>query len=185
MAVISPPDKLLSLEEWNELPEEESRRYELAEGVVQVNPKPVPRHQLAVSDLRYQMRNQLPAGFQVIPDVEVVIFGAWPPTVRAPDLAVVSIDAVRANPARFPAADVLLAVEVLSPGSVRTDRVTKFAEYADAGIPHYWLLDLEEPVTLTAYRLADGTYQQTGESSGTLRSGQPFPLSIDVPALLP
>jgi Uma2 family endonuclease len=185
MTVIGPPDKLLSLEEWNELPEDNSRCYELAEGVVQMNPRPMPRHQLALSRLGNQLRNQLTTDYEVVPDVEVVVFGAWPPTVRAPDLVVVYSDAVRTNTARFSAADVLLAVDVLSPGSVRTDRITKFAEYADAGIQHYWLVDLGASPTLTAYRLAGGAYQQVAEGSERLRLGSPFPLSVDVPALLP
>jgi Uma2 family endonuclease len=185
MTVISPPDKLLSLEEWNELPEDKSRHYELAEGVVQMNPRPVPRHQVALSSLGYQLRNQLPPDCEAVPDVEVVVFGAWPPTVRAPDLVVVSTEVVRSNPARFPAADVPLAVEVLSPGSVRTDRITKFTEYADAGIQHYWILDLEEPAALTAYRLATGGYRQVVHGTSTVSPGEPFPLSIDVIALLP
>lgn len=34
-----------------------------------------------------------------------------------------------------------LVIEVVSPGSVRTDRVTKFAEYEQAGVKEYWLID--------------------------------------------
>ncbi|MGQ0813080.1 MAG: Uma2 family endonuclease [Gemmatimonadota bacterium] len=34
-----------------------------------------------------------------------------------------------------------LIVEVLSPGSVRNDKVTKPARYADFGVPEYWVLD--------------------------------------------
>jgi Uma2 family endonuclease len=184
MIAISPPDKLLSLDEWNELPEDNSRHYELAEGVVQINPRPLSRHQLAMLKLGTQLGNQVPGDYEVVPDVEVVVFAAWPPTVRAPDLAVVSTDVVRTNPARFQALDVLLAVEVLSPGSVRTDRVTKFAEYADAGIRHYWLLDLEAPA-LSAYRLSTGTYELLAEGRETVRLDASFPLAIDVPALIP
>lgn len=34
-----------------------------------------------------------------------------------------------------------LVVEVISPDSVRRDRVAKLAEYAAAGIPEYWIFD--------------------------------------------
>ncbi|MGH3902748.1 MAG: Uma2 family endonuclease [Pseudonocardiaceae bacterium] len=64
-----------------------------------------------------------------------------------------------ANPCRLEAADVLAAVEIISPGTGTTHRVTKRYEYADAGIPHYWLVDLDEPVTLTAYTLVDRNYE--------------------------
>uniref|UniRef100_UPI000A61DBCC Uma2 family endonuclease n=1 Tax=Nocardia anaemiae TaxID=263910 RepID=UPI000A61DBCC len=48
----------------------------------------------------------------------------------------------------------------------RTDRVTKLFEYAEVGIEHYWLIDLDDPVSLTAYRLIDGDYELVGEKSG-------------------
>jgi Uma2 family endonuclease len=35
-----------------------------------------------------------------------------------------------------------VVVEVVSPGSRKTDRLDKMAEYADAGIPFYWLARL-------------------------------------------
>jgi Uma2 family endonuclease len=44
---------------------------------------------------------------------------------------------------------VFLAIEALSPKTARTDREVKFFEYADAGIEHYWIVDTEEPKTLT------------------------------------
>ncbi len=37
----------------------------------------------------------------------------------------------------------LVVVEIVAPESRRTDNVIKRAEYADAGVPHYWTIDLE------------------------------------------
>jgi hypothetical protein len=34
-----------------------------------------------------------------------------------------------------------LVVEIISPGSVSTDRVTKFGEYERAGVREYWIID--------------------------------------------
>ena len=62
------------------------------------------------------------------------MFAEFPVTVRVPDLIVVLTAATQANPARYPADAVQLAVEIVSPGTVRTDKITKFAEYADVGI---------------------------------------------------
>ena len=36
-----------------------------------------------------------------------------------------------------------MIVEVVSPGSRKADQLDKMAEYADAGIPFYWLVWLE------------------------------------------
>jgi len=46
------------------------------------------------------------------------------------------------------AGDVLVVVEIVSAGSRRLDHVVKRGEYADAGIGHYWIIDLDGPVTL-------------------------------------
>jgi Uma2 family endonuclease len=120
-----------------------------------------------------------------LPDVEVVLFGGFPTTVRVPDLAVVPRAEAKDNPARYRAEDVLLAVEVISPGSRRTDRVTKLNEYAEAGIENYWIVDLERPVTLTAFELVGQEYKLITETSGTLSITSPAPLSVDVQVLVP
>jgi len=37
----------------------------------------------------------------------------------------------------------LLAVEVISPSSIRTDRVTKREYYLDVGVPDYFIIDVD------------------------------------------
>ncbi|WP_318531875.1 Uma2 family endonuclease [Amycolatopsis eburnea] len=78
----------------------------------------------------------------------------------------------------------LHAVEVLSEGTRRTDQVTKFSEYAEAGIEHYWIVDLDSPVSLITYRLIDGDYENFGEFSGVAELDfAGTPLTIDLDAL--
>lgn len=179
------PDHLLSLAEWDALPEDNSRRYELAEGIMQVSPRPVSDHQWAVSSLIHEVRGQLPADRGVLSDTEVVLFSGFPPTVRAPDLLVVPTAVARTNPARYQAEDVSLAVEVISPGSRRTDRVLKLNEYAEAGIENYWIVDLDSPATITVFELVDREYKRVTETSTTLSVTAPVPLTVDVRSLLP
>jgi len=52
-----------------------------------------------------------------------------------------------------------LVVEIVSPESSRRDRVEKLAEYEEAGVPEYWLLD-PRPRRRTAdfFHLRDGRY---------------------------
>ncbi|GAB2592453.1 hypothetical protein Aab01nite_37580 [Paractinoplanes abujensis] len=45
-------------------------------------------------------------------------------------------------------ADLLLVVEIVSPGSEAMDEVTKRREYATAGIPQYWVVDRDDAQTL-------------------------------------
>jgi len=62
------------------------------------------------------------------------------------------------------ASEVLIVVEIVSPGSVRMDNKTKRHEYADAGIPHYWILDVDKPVSLIDCHLAGEFGYQDGGS---------------------
>jgi Uma2 family endonuclease len=180
------PDHLLSLAEWDALPEDHSRRYELAEGILQVSPRPVSDHQWVVISLGGELMTQLrPAGFGVVSDTEVVLFSGFPPTVRAPDLMVVPTSVAKTNPARYERDEVVAAVEIISPGSRRTDRVTKFSEYVEAGIPNYWIVDLEPPATISVFELVGAEYKLVVETSTTLSVTVPVPLTVDVRALLP
>ncbi|GEM31049.1 hypothetical protein NN3_20560 [Nocardia neocaledoniensis NBRC 108232] len=157
------PDHLLTLADWDDLPENNERKIELAEGVLAVSPRPTSIHQRVIIRLATQLNSQLPAELEALGEVEVVIEETPPPTVRIPDVCVVPAldDAV----VRWDATDVLLAVEILSPGTRRTDRITKFAEYAEAGIEHYWLVDIEAPASITAYRLVADQYKLIADTS--------------------
>lgn len=74
-------------------------------------------------------------------------------------------------------------VEVVSPGSVRTDHVQERSEYADAGIPHHWTVDPAEPVSLPACHRAGGFgYVDDGAVTGTFTAVEPFPVEIDLEA---
>ncbi|MGQ4597118.1 Uma2 family endonuclease [Nocardia sp. R6R-6] len=178
------PDHLLTLEDWTALPEDNSRSYELVEGVLVVSPRPVLRHQFAVWQLAAQLHPQLPGQLCAVTEAEVIIDAALPPTVRVPDVVVIPNKSLEDDLARAQPEDVVLAVEILSDGSRRTDRVTKFFEYADAGIEHYWLVDLDEPASLAAYRLVDGNYELVAEQSGQMGLElAETPITIDIAAL--
>ncbi|MEV0698485.1 Uma2 family endonuclease [Saccharopolyspora sp. NPDC050389] len=180
------PDRLLSLDDWAALPEDDSRSVELVEGTIRVSPRPQLDHQWALGELARQLSAQLPAHLAVLTEVEVAVFEAWPATVRVPDLVVVPVEKVREEPAFYRAADVLLAVEVLAPGSVGVDRVAKFHEYREAGIDGYWIVDLNKPVSIAAYKLLCGYYvPAVTESATTMHFETPVQLTVDPAALLP
>lgn len=177
------PDHLLTLEEFEQLPEDNSRRYELQEGVLHVTPKAASLHQRVVKRLCSVLDEQLSDGWEAIPDVEVVLVQQWPPTLRIPDVVITAADLISQNPTRLHAKDVLLAVEVVSPGSKRTDRVYKRHEYAKAEIPAYWVLELDDPVRLTEGRLLEGAYKTFFQDSGMFYTGYPDELAVDLDAL--
>lgn len=178
---LSWPNHLLTLEEWAALPESEGARLELAEGVLVMSPKPFSWHQHAVVQLARRCNDELPRTVIALADVELVVTER-PPTVRVPDVVVTRTALYETNPPRLAAADVLLAVEVLSDGTRRTDRVLKLAEYAEAAIPRYWIVDLGDPATLLSYVLVDGSYELSGEHTGTAAlevDGHPVTVDLD------
>lgn len=113
---LSWPNHLLTLDEWVALPEAEGARLELAEGVLVTSPKPFPWHQKAAMRLGYRVDEQLPHVLTALTEVEVVV-SEQPLTIRVPDVVVTRTELYDTNPARLAAADVLLAVEVLSDGT--------------------------------------------------------------------
>ena len=91
---------------------------------------------------------------------------------------------VDGNANRLQAADAALVIEVISPGSRRTDQITKRFEYAAAGIPTYWVLDLGDSPELTANRLVGDVYEVDFRGGGEFKTAHHFDLAIDVDALV-
>jgi Uma2 family endonuclease len=173
------PDHLIGLEEWDALPEDGTRRFELAEGVLSVAPRPSPRHQRLVGLLARALDDALPTGWCALSEVEVVVDAGEPPTVRVPDVLVLRTDVVDER-TRVASADVLAVAEVLSPGTRRTDRVTKLAEYAEAGISRYALLDDGPPLALTLFVLEGGRYVREAVYQRTAVVDLGFPVPLDL-----
>ncbi|MGH3929020.1 MAG: Uma2 family endonuclease [Pseudonocardiaceae bacterium] len=143
-ALPEPPGRLLTVDAYVALGEDDRYRPELQEGNLVMSPSPAPDHMIVMGKLFVQLDEQLPPGAQVIPDVDVDLELAprgKPGFVRRPDLVVahrVAVDRVRRNGGILRACDVPVVIEIVSPGSQRIDHVIKRGEYADAGIPHYW-----------------------------------------------
>jgi Uma2 family endonuclease len=184
------PVRLLTIAEYQQLGEIEFGYTELQEGHVLLSPSPVPDHNTAMFELGFQLRGQVPAQFEVIPDMDVDLEldePDQPGFSRQPDLVIADRAGrvrVRAEGGMLRASEVLIAVEIVSPGSKRTDYVIKRGEYADAGIPHYWILDLDEPVSLVDCHLAEGFgYQDAGGVTGTFETTAPFPVRVELDKL--
>jgi Uma2 family endonuclease len=185
-----PAGRLLTVADYLALPETDER-FELQGGSLVMSPSPKPRHQDAMFWLVERIRPQLPQHLRITGAVDVDL--ALAPTdapgfVRAPDVVVATADGterVQREGGILRATDVVLAVEILSPGSARIDRTLKRAEYADAGIPHYWIVDIEHPVSLLACRLAgEFGYADEGVVTGRFSTTAPLPVEIDLAELL-
>jgi Uma2 family endonuclease len=182
---------LYTVAEYMQLGEDENGYTELVEGRLIVSPSPVPDHNFAGFELAVQLKPQLPDELELIQDMDVDLEFApadQPGSVRRPDLIVVDRKArkrVRHEGGLIRASDVAVIVEIVSPGSKRTDYKTKHLEYADAGIPHYWILDTTEPVSLVECHLAgEFGYQDREAVTGEFTTDVPFPVTLRLDQLL-
>lgn len=175
-------NRLYTVEEFEQLPEDNTFRYELQDGVIIVSPRPSNLHMKVLLRLGAQIDSQLPRDLDVLPEVDVDLELATR-LVRVPDLVVLPADLERKGANR--ASDVRLAVEILSPGSIHLDTRIKFGEYDEAGIPNLWLVDPKPPVTVTVYRLYGHGYEESQRAEHSFTVDEPCRLTIDLDALLP
>lgn len=157
-------------------------RYEIVDGALVVSPSTGGDHELAAEETRAAVRAALSTDQIVIGPMGVKIGRSY----LVPDLVVTRRAGLRGAKLLHPA-DVMLAVEIVSPGSATMDRITKPAQYAAAGIPAHWRVETD-PVSLTAYTLPEGA--SVYAELGTWRRGEtahveaPFPVQIEIDRLM-
>jgi Uma2 family endonuclease len=152
--------------------------YELVEGKLKVSPPAPVRHNVVATELAVLLRPVLDRSWLVAAPGAVQLDDR---NLREPDLLVVRRDGVRGDNAD--PADVLLAVEVMSRSSVTDDRLVKPAQYAAAGIPHYWRIEPAVPVLVT-YALAGDAYRETGRHSDEVDLREPVAVRFRLADLL-
>ena len=120
-------------------------RYELIDGELLVTQAPAWPHQIAVGELLlllvpYVDRHDIGVALSAPADVELL-----PDSITQPDVFVakaLSSEVLGAG-AWSGRTELLLTTEVISPSSVRTDRIDKRMHYLKAGVPEYWVVDLD------------------------------------------
>jgi Uma2 family endonuclease len=181
------PLRLYTIAEYLALGETNTGYTELVDGRMLLSPTPGIDHSFALSGLMSQLHDQLPTELLAVHcvDVDLELTAADKPgNSRRPDLVIFRREALGRDLLR--AQDIVVAIEIATPDSRRIDHKLKHLEYADAGIPHYWIVDITEPVSLVACHLAgDFGYQDgeavTGEFTTTT---SPFPVSLRLDRLL-
>lgn len=143
-------------------------------------------HSDAIDLLVTGLRHTAPPELKVKREVTVVIDKRNGPE---PDVTVARSAAVRnRHQTYFQARDVMLAVEVVSPESEARDCDTKPHKYANAGIPHFWRVEMagtdEHPV-VHVFELDKQarTYVPTGTYHDRLKLSAPFDIDIDLTAI--
>lgn len=181
---------LLTVDEYLALGETEPGYTELQEGRLLLAPSPLPAHNVALHRLTAQLDDQVPPGYEVLPDIDIDLELAPPDEPgfsRRPDVIIarcVGVERAEQNGGIIRADEVVLMVEIVSPTSVRMDTKVKHGEYADAGIPHYWILDVDEPPSLVACRLGEGGYENARPAQHRFTTESPFAIDVDLDNLV-
>ncbi len=172
-----PPDGW-TVDDLDALPESH-RRYQLTDGALSVSPSPSSLHQAVAMRLGVRLEDAAPEPYVVTQAVEIR-FGRQ--LTRIPDLLVVRSE----QPERhwFAPAEVIVAIEIESPGSHIEDRATKPALYAQYGIPHYWRIELDPPL-VTTYEVGQGDRYRIVGTGERLTVAEPFEVDLALADVLP
>jgi Uma2 family endonuclease len=141
-------------------------RFEISDGKLEIMTPPSPWHQFTAGRIQRLLERHYPSATGDVP-VPIGDNG------RRPDVVAIlqtEDELLRQRLKRFTADMIAVAVEVISHDpdkwqdkkSVDRDREVKFHEYAEAGIPEYWIVDevADDPTDASTeiYHLRDGRY---------------------------
>jgi Uma2 family endonuclease len=162
-SVLEPTDKLQALvvtpEEYESLPE--NRLLELVDGVVHVMTPLTRRHQRIILRLIQALERLCPPELVAVNDQELRMNDDLR---RVPDIMVIKAEADGLDRYWFAPADVLIAVEVVSPHTETVDRLHKPAEYAAAGVQYCWRIEPRPALEVHTFQLSPhGAYAFTGK----------------------
>ena len=160
-----------TLEDYRNLPESETKRYELLGGEIVMAPAPVPYHQMVSINIvrwldSYARRSRL--GVVLYSPIDVILSEE---DVVQPDILFISNEhrGIIQEDRIHGAPD--LVIEILSPATAGRDRSFKRTLYARSGVQEYWLVDPDSK-SIEVLTLGPQGYQQAGryEKNQRLRS---------------
>ncbi|MDP9799101.1 Uma2 family endonuclease [Catenuloplanes nepalensis] len=173
----------LTVDDLERFPEDGVRR-ELIDGLLLVCPAPSRAHQKIASYLERTLEETCPEHLEVVQGVEIRL---GPRRTFIPDVLVITADAAQHRSRMYEPHEIALAVEIVSPTSMAIDRVLKPNLYAEAGIPHYWRIEIEDGKILILTHALDlvGSYRETGRHADQLKIDEPWSIDIPVSRLMP
>ena len=144
--------RIVTYEEWLEMPEAGEGREEVVNGEVQVLPPPKLPHAQIIRGLLLSLLRQVDEEqVEVLPAEFGLIIRRDPLTSRSPDLAVFwKAGMVVKDGYCHSAPD--LVIEVISSSETRSRKLAKLTDYAAIGVPEAWLLDPRHR-TVEVYKL--------------------------------
>jgi Uma2 family endonuclease len=175
------PETGWTVDDLDRLPPDAPKHLELIDGGLVVMSPQRAWHSRVMSKLAAALRAASPEDLLVEQEMTVV---CGPRQAPEPDVVVLRRSAWKGlDNTRYHAADVVLAIEVMSPDSELRDTKTKSRIYAEAGIPQYWIAErIGASTVVHTYQLdpVAGKYESTGTQQGRVRKSVPFEIEVDL-----
>ena len=168
--------------EWSEaefcLVSERGRLVELSDGNIEIPPRPADTHQLLLMRLSFALH-----AYVVAHRLSEVRFAPhpvrlWEGKIREPDFMFMSAAHAGRIGKYWGVPD--LVGEIVSPGGEITDRRIKRAEYAQAGIPEYWIVE-PEAKTIELLRLLEDPSASRAYGAGRIFTATEMLVSPTLP----
>jgi Uma2 family endonuclease len=158
----TPPAKL-TYEDFLTFPDD-GKRHEIIDGDHHVTPSPNTKHQAVSMNLTGALLAYLerqPLGFLFAAPFDVVFSDL---NVVEPDLLYISRERMGVLTEKHVRGAPDLVIEILSPGTRKTDEVTKRELYERFDVREYWVVDPELDA-IKVYRGVEGTFSRVAELS--------------------
>lgn len=179
-------EKMLTYREYREMEfdDDDNFQYELINGELMRKASPTIEHQRLVRKIAFAIEKYLeakPIGEVFFAPLDVVLDEH---NVPQPDIFFVGKDKqfILDENEQVIIGIPDLIIEILSPGSVKRDRIVKKKVYEQFGVPEFWLVDPSYK-NVEIFRLTDGTYELLDfiEVTGTVKSVvlEGFELGLD------
>jgi len=153
-----PHDRRLTYDDFLLFPDD-GRRHELIDGIHHVTPCPNTRHQELVGRLHFEIESflrQHPGTGRVFLAPFDVLFTRW--DVVEPDLLYIAADQAEILTSKNVQGAPALVIEILSPGTRRTDEHAKRLLFERGGVREYWMVDPEFDAVTVLRRQPDGSF---------------------------
>lgn len=119
---------------------DDGNRYELASGRLELmSPAPSVHHQMVSAQIQKRLMQSCEDEYLILDAPVDVILDKY--EVRQPDLVIIHRSRMHIVSRRGVIGAPDLVVEILSPSTLRRDKIDKIKVYALYGIPEYWLVD--------------------------------------------
>ncbi|ALX50032.1 Uma2 family endonuclease [Lentibacillus amyloliquefaciens] len=136
---------------------DDGNRYELVEGQLELmSPAPSVTHQMISSQMQKKITESCESDFFILnAPIDVILADN---EVRQPDLVLIHRKRLNILSNRGVIGPPDLVVEILSPSTLKRDKIDKLNTYANFGIPEYWIVE-PKVGTLEQYSLHDDQYR--------------------------